>query len=173
MHEIFDNAYKNVKNIQIDGMLVTWSVEGGNGPSAVRDFPLLLMGVTIQYGRQAVPYNTINVGTSGDTLVQIMGRPQGTMSVNTIIGAASADTTGTGLVDLIKAAGATCGKGVTLYMQPANMGNSECTVQGMKYVIKNAFLTSYSNQTSSGNGMINIADSLVFNFTSLQIEQAA
>lgn len=182
MAQVFDNAYTSVKNIVIDGLLVTW--EENNSSSSPESgtgiiFPLLLTGVQIQYQRQAVPYNTLNIGQNGSRLLQIMGRPTGIMTVQSAIGSAEDDSS---LDTFLAAAGRTCGKGVKMYMSPTQDGSTgryggvdedlnNCLESGMKYVITGAFLTQFNVSAQAGQGQITIADSLSFAFTSMYVSR--
>lgn len=162
---VFNNPYQNTESWSAQGAVVQW----GTSITASQALPIMMLGVTINYGRRTSPFFPINRDSSGNCVrVNIAGAPAGTLAVQSIY-----SPTHTGLESFIEAVTKECkttGDAVTVTLRPfGDMTCSNSTAIGQTLYLKGVELDTLGLTIQGGDAAI-VQMPLNFSFTGLDWE---
>lgn len=162
---VFNNPYKNTESWSAQGAVVQW----GTSDSTSKALPIMMLGLTANYGRRTSAFFPINRDASGNCVrVNISSAPSGTLQVNSIY-----SPTHEGLEEFIKAVTKDCKKtadAVTITLRPfGDMACSDTSAVGQTLYLKGVELDTLGLTIQGGESAV-VNMPLAFSFTSLDWE---
>ena len=167
--QIFDNSYKNVRNISATAMRAEWYIsKGGNGTTttvSASQLPMYMTGINIAYQRGVTPMYVLNAGGSSDTQLNLIGRPAGSLTVSSVVSAYQSD-----LAAFLKAVGVTCSDESNTVCIKLSPIAGTCSRNAMYSYLMRGVLLNGLNVSIQGGAVAMITDSLSFTFLDLTLE---